>query len=90
MVNPRVRVVSIMASIQSSKTLGIELAICYIIANLPGSALWLDQTADDVKDQAEARLHVLFEECEPVKALFPLNRHKKRKITIRFSNSMTL
>lgn len=90
MVDPRVRVVSIMASIQSSKTLGIELAICYIIANLPGPALWLDQTDDDAKDQVEARLHVLFEECEPVKALFPLNRHKKRKDTIHFSNGMTL
>jgi hypothetical protein len=32
-VDPQVRVVSILASIQSSKTTGPELTLCYIIAN---------------------------------------------------------
>lgn len=89
-VDPRVRLVSIIASVQSSKTTAPEIALCYIIANLPGPTLWLDQTDEDAKDQSESRLHKLFEECEPVKALFPSNRHQKRNTTIHFANGMTL
>ena len=42
MVNPRTRVVSIIAAVQSSKSTAIEIASCYIISNLPGPTLWLD------------------------------------------------
>ena len=89
-VDPRVRLVSILASIQSSKTTAPELTLCYIIANLPGPTLWLDQTDEDAKDQSESRLQKLFDECPPVRALFPRNRHKKRNTTIHFANGMTL
>ena len=56
MVNPRTRLVSIIAAVQSSKSTAIEVALCYIISNLPGPTLWLDQNDDDAKDQAEGRL----------------------------------
>ena len=49
-VDPKVRLVSIIASVQSAKTTAPELALCYIIANLPGPALWLDQTDEDARD----------------------------------------
>lgn len=88
--NPRVRVVSIVASIQSSKTLAPELTLAYIIANMPGPALWLDVTDDAAKLQSETRLQPLFENVEPVKALFPLDKNKKRNRTIFFRNGMTL
>jgi phage terminase large subunit GpA-like protein len=89
-VDPAVRQVCILASVQSSKTTAAELALCYVIANLPGPTLWLNETDDDAKDQAESRLHKLFEECEPVTRLFPRDRHKKRTATIHFANGMTL
>lgn len=89
-VDPRVKLVSIIASVQSSKTTIPEVALCYIIKNLPGPCLWLDQTDEDAKDQSESRLQRLFEECEPVKDLFPADRHKKRNATIHFANGMTL
>lgn len=89
-VHPRVRVVSIIASVQSSKTTVPELTLCYIIRNLPGPCLWLDQTDEDAKDQSESRLQKLFEECQPVKDLFPRDRHKKRNHTVHFANGMTL
>jgi len=89
-VDPRVKLVSILASVQSSKTTVPELTLCYIIANLPGPALWLDQTDEDAKDQSESRLQKLFDECEPVKLLFHRDRHKKRNHTIHFANGMTL
>lgn len=90
MTNPDIRTVSIIAPVQSSKTLGAELCLCHIIANFPGPCLWLSQTDADAKDEAESRLHKLFEECPEVKKLFPSDRHKKKTQTVFFSNGMTL
>lgn len=90
MADPDIRLVSIVAPVQSSKTIGAELCLCYIIANSPGPCLWLSQTDADAKDQAEARLHKLFSECDAVKKLFPADRHKKKTQTVFFSNGMTL
>ena len=90
MSDPDIRLVSIVAPVQSSKTISAELCLCYIIANFPGPCLWLSQTDADAKDQAEARLHKLFSECDAVKKLFPADRHKKKTQTVFFSNGMTL
>ena len=90
LVDPKVRIVSIIAAIQSSKTTIGEIGLCYIIANLPGPALWLDQTDDDARDQSESRLQMVFDECPPVRALYPRNRHKLKTATKHFSNGMTL
>lgn len=90
MADPDIRLVSIVAPVQSSKTIGAELCLCYIVANFPGPCLWLSQTDADAKDQAEARLHKLFSECDAVKKLFPADRYKKKTQTVFFSNGMTL
>jgi phage terminase large subunit GpA-like protein len=90
LVDPKIRLVSIIAAIQSGKTSVGELGLCHIIANHPGPTLWLDQTDDDAKDQSESRLQKLFDECKPVSSLYPANRHKKRNNTIHFANGMTL
>lgn len=90
MADPDIRIVSIVAPVQSSKTISAELCLCYIIANFPSPCLWLSQTDADAKDQAEARLHKLFSECDAVKKLFPADRHKKKTQTVFFSNGMTL
>ena len=82
-VNPRTRLVSIIAAVQSSKSTAIEVALCYIIANLPGPTLWLDQNDDDAKDQAEGRLRKIFDSCEPVKKLYPGDHYKLRTTTLR-------
>ncbi|MFI3244272.1 MAG: phage terminase large subunit family protein, partial [Akkermansia sp.] len=44
-VNPRTRLVSIIASVQSGKTTAPEITLNYIIANLPGPTLWLGASA---------------------------------------------
>ena len=90
MVNPRTRLVSIIAAVQSSKSTAIEVALCYVISNLPGPTLWLDQNDDDARDQAEGRLRKLFDCCQPVKALYPADKYKLRNTTIHFANGMTL
>jgi len=90
--DPRVRLVSIIASVQSSKTTAPELTLCYIVANLPGPALWLDQTDEDARDYSEARLQKLFDQCAPVARLMPtgVHRHKRKNSAIHFTNGMTL
>ena len=90
MVDPAVRQVCVLASVQSSKTIAAELCLCYVIANLPGPTLWLNETDEDAKDQSEARLQKLFDECPPVRALYPANPHHKRNRTIHFANGMPL
>lgn len=47
LIDPRVRLVFIIAAIQSGKTSVGELGLCHIIANFPGPTLWLDQTDGD-------------------------------------------
>jgi phage terminase large subunit GpA-like protein len=90
LVDPKIRIVSIIAAIQSGKTSVGELGLSHIIANHPGPTLWLDQTDDDAKDQSESRLQKLFDECLTVRSLYPANRHKKRLATVHFNNGMTL
>lgn len=88
--DPRTRLVSIIAAVQASKTTVSEISLSYIIANMPGPTLWLNETDEDAKDQSEARLQKLFDACDPVRALYPANRHQKRNTTIHFANGMTL
>jgi len=89
-VDPKIKLVSMIAAVQSSKTTAPELTLCYIIANLPGPCLWLDQTDEDAKDESESRLQKLFESCEQVRKFFPKNKNKQRNCTIHFNNGMTL
>ena len=90
-VDPRVKLVSIIASVQFLEDDGSRAdPLLHHQKNLPGPCLWLDQTDEDAKDQSESRLQKLFEECQAVKDLFPKDRHKKRNHTIHFANGMTL
>lgn len=86
----RIRTVIVVACVQSGKTLAPEIALAFLVANEPGAAMWLDLTDASAKDQAEGRLRPLFENCEPVKALFNPDRNKMRNSTMIFSNGMTL
>ncbi|MFI3244273.1 MAG: hypothetical protein R3Y56_08480 [Akkermansia sp.] len=39
---------------------------------------------------SESRMQKLFDNCAPVKALYPPDKNKKRNTTIHFANGMTL
>lgn len=89
-VRPANRRVMIVACVQSGKTLAPELALTYLIKNVPAPALWLNQTDAEAKDQAEGRLKQLFDVVEPVKKLYNPDRNKMRRDTMIFNNGMTL
>jgi phage terminase large subunit GpA-like protein len=72
------------ASTGSGKTTMMETLACFIVAQKPGPTLFVGQTDDMVKDWTESRLLPIFRDCEPVRALFPEDRHALRKTTIFF------
>ena len=90
LVDPAVRVVAIIAAIQCGKT-SVRRVRYFLHHRQPArTALWLDQTDEDARDQSESRLQKLFDECAPVRALYPRDRHKKKNAAIQFRNGMTL
>jgi len=89
MVDPRVRMAQIMAAIQASKTLVMEIGSAFIIQNMPGPMLWLDQTDDDAKDQSGNRLQPLYAQIPPVRELLHRNRHKVKLDAVSYINGMT-
>jgi phage terminase large subunit GpA-like protein len=66
------------------KTTLMETLACFIVAQKPGPTLFVGQTDDMVKDWTESRLLPIFNECKPVKELYPQDRHALRKTTILF------
>lgn len=93
MVDPSVKMVQIVAAIQASKTLLMEVGSAYIISNMPGPMLWLDQTDDEARDQMTTRLQPLYENVPAVKALMAgstgKSRHNTQRDRISFLNGMT-
>ena len=66
------------------KTTMMETIACFIVAQKSGPTLFVGQTDDMVKDWTESRLMPIFNDCRPVKELFPQDRHALRKTTILF------
>lgn len=93
LVDVRVKKVQIVAGIQASKTLLMELGSAYIIKNMPGPLLWLDQKDDEGKDELENRLMPLWQHTPAVAALLPgrtgASRHKAKRDVVTFANAMT-
>lgn len=87
-----VRKVQIVAGIQASKTLLSEIGSAYIIPNLPGPMLWLDQKDEEAQDEMETRLMVLWKNTPPVKRLMSgrtgADRYKTKRNKITFLNGM--
>lgn len=93
LVDVTVRKVQIVAGIQASKTLGSEVGSAYIVANMPGPMLWLDQKDEEAQDEMENRLTPLWQNSPAVDALLPgktgKNRYKAKRNRVTFLNGMT-
>lgn len=74
----------IVAPVGSGKTTLFEGAAPWIISEEPGPTLIVMQTEPEAKKWAETRLQPTLKMCEPVKPLFPDDRHKSRKLEILF------
>ena len=65
--DPETRLLTILASIQSGKSLFARLLTCHIIANAPGPTMVLQATDPEAKDFALRYLRPVWANCPPVK-----------------------
>ena len=68
--DPETRMLTILASIQSGKSLLARLFSCYIIANQPGPTMILQATDSEAKDFSIRYLRPVWNSCPPVKDKF--------------------
>jgi len=84
--NPRTNLISIIAAIQSGKTLFAELGIAWKFVNSPCPMLILHQKDDDASHYWVNRFRPFCEAIKSVKALFPTDRFKIKKDFASFVN----
>lgn len=77
--DPEIRLVHIIAPIQSGKSLMAEMLSCYIIARAPAPTLYLNDTDGNAADWMQSRLRVLWENVPAV--LAKLNKDETDKKT---------
>jgi hypothetical protein len=82
--DPETRLVTVLASIQSGKTLLARLATCHIVGRAPGPTLVLQDTDQNSKDFNLTALRPLWDNCPPVKA--KLVPEFERSSTIQFQD----
>jgi len=86
--DPETRLLTVLASIQSGKSLLARLFSCYVIANQPGPTMILQATDSEAKDFSLRYLRPVWNNCPPVKAKFK-NDDMERSTTSDFDR-MTL
>lgn len=88
--NENVRRCSNYGAIQTGKSLMVETAIPWAIANAPGPIMWTMQSDEDAKEQAQTRFNELLRRCKPVAALMPRGDRSKSTITETYFGSFFL
>ena len=81
--DPETRLLTVLASIQSGKSLLARLFSCYVIANQPGPTMILQATDAEAKDFSIRYLRPVWNNCPPVKAKFK-NDDMERSTTSDF------
>jgi len=81
--DPETRLLTMLASIQSGKSLLARLFTCYVIANQPGPTMVLQATDAEAKDFSIRYLRPVWNNCPPVKAKFK-NDDMERSTTSDF------
>jgi phage terminase large subunit GpA-like protein len=82
--DPETRLVTVLASIQSGKTLLARLATCHIAGRAPGPTLVLQDTDQNARDFNLTSLRPLWDNCPPVKS--KLVPEFERSSTIQFQD----
>lgn len=90
--DPTCNMVQIVAGIQASKTLLMEVGASFITHAAPGPTLWLDQTDSEAADELDGRLKELWKHSPDVAPLIPgstgVNRYQNKRHSVRFLNGM--
>lgn len=84
-VNPRTTQICIRACTGGGKTTFLEaMVVPWVVSQDPGPMLLTGQNDDMAAQWSESRLMPVLSACEPVRALFPKDRHHKRRTSIMF------
>lgn len=90
--DPTCQMVQIVAGIQASKTLLMEIAASFVTHASPGPTLWLDQTDAEAADELDGRLKELWKFSPDIEGLIPgttgVNRYKNKRNKVTFLNGM--
>lgn len=81
-----VREVNICGAVQTAKSLILELAIPWIMANDPGPIMWTFQSDPDAKEHMLTRAMPLWLTIPALKGLWPLDRHKRGTTEVYFGS----
>jgi hypothetical protein len=87
--NDRKRETNVLKPVRGGGSLIGDVFCPWTIVNDPGPYMDVFQTDKVAGDHAEERIKRIFENCVPVRKLFPSNRHKQRDNEILFSNGHT-
>lgn len=84
----RVRGVRILKPVRGGGTLIADIAAPWAIVNDNASVLWVFQDDQMAEDHAEARQMPILLSVPAIRQMLPMDRHKKRKRDILFSNGL--
>jgi len=82
--NPKVRVITIIAAVQSGKSTFVEVVVPWIIENDPGNLVWNWETDQKAKRMCDTRIMNVLKNCKSVFQLIPNDRRKQRAMSIIF------
>jgi hypothetical protein len=87
--DPNTEEVVLNCAAQTGKTVSMQVAIAWALANHPGPTMTVMQDEDAAKDFSKERLMPMLESCATLRRQFPTDRHKKTNTEI-FLTTCTL
>ena len=84
--DPEVETIVLKCAAQTGKTISMQVAAAYALANYPAPTMVVMQDEDACKDFAKERMLPVIESCEPLRNQFPQDRHRKTNTEIFFSS----
>jgi phage terminase large subunit GpA-like protein len=81
--DPEIRLVQLIAPIQSGKSLAAEMLSCFIIARQPAPTLYLNDQDSNAADWMQSRLRVLWENVPAVLSKLTKDEEKKKAGTVQ-------
>jgi hypothetical protein len=83
---PEAETVVLKCAAQTGKTISMQIASAWALANHPAPTMIVMQDEEAVKDFAKERMLPVIESCEPLRNQFPQDRHRKTNTEIFFAS----
>ena len=84
--DPTVETIVLNCAAQCGKTVSMQVAAAWALANYPGPTMIVMQDEDATKDFGKERMLPVIESCKVLKDQFPTDRHRKTNTEIFFSS----